>query len=188
MMFGIHGLLYFPDHLSQAQHDDLVATIDAQPWRDDLARRTQHYGYLYDYRAKKVDLSSYLGELPPWLHEIASQVYLQKLIEHMPDQAIINEYLPGQGISSHIDCVPCFGNAVISLSLGSAVVMDFKRQERHVPVLLAPRSVVVLRSDARYEWTHGIAKRRSDMHNDQKIQRGRRISITFRTMLPSEDF
>ena len=186
MMFGIRGLLYFSDYLSQAHHDDLVATIDAQPWRDDLARRTQHYGYLYDYRAKTVDLSTYLGELPPWLHEIVSPMYLQHCIEHMPDQAITNEYLPGQGIASHIDCVPCFGNAVISVSLGSAVVMDFKRQELHVPVLLAPRSVVIFRSDARYEWTHGIAKRRSDRYNNQKIQRGRRISITFRTMFPAE--
>ena len=186
-VFGIPGLLYIPGYISPTRHDELLREIDAQPWRGDLARRTQHYGYVYDYRAKKVDAAAFVGALPPWLQPIADQLHLDQLIDHAPDQAIINEYEPGQGIASHVDCVPCFGNAVISLSLGSAVVMDFKRQERHIPVLLEPCGLVVLRQQARYEWTHGIAKRRSDTYNGQRIERGRRISITFRTVVLAAD-
>jgi alkylated DNA repair dioxygenase AlkB len=45
------------------------------------------------------------------------------------DQAIINEYQPGQGISPHVDCVPCFGPVVAAISLGSDCVMDFTHPE-----------------------------------------------------------
>jgi hypothetical protein len=71
-MFGISGRLYIPHYISQPHLDFLIETIDAQPWRGDLARRTQHYGYVYDYhRAKTVDPASRLGDLPPWLQRIA---------------------------------------------------------------------------------------------------------------------
>jgi hypothetical protein len=44
-MFGISGLLYIPHYISQPHHVFLIEKIDTQPWRGDLARRTQHYGY-----------------------------------------------------------------------------------------------------------------------------------------------
>ena len=40
------------------------------------------------------------------------------------EQAIVNEYEPGQGIAPHIDR-DCFGPVVATVSLGSAVNMDF---------------------------------------------------------------
>ena len=52
----------------------------------------------------------FLGELPEWLDNIAGRLYRDKLFKIKPDQAIINEYNPGQGITSHIDCIPCFGD------------------------------------------------------------------------------
>ncbi len=182
-MFAISGLLYIPHYISQSHHDFLIDTIDAQPWRVDLARRTQHYGYVYDYRAKSVDLASRLGDLPPWLQRIALQLAADGLMSTAPDQAIINEYTPGQGIASHIDCVPCFDDVVISLSLAAPVVMDLKQKEKHVPILLEPRSLLVLRGEARYQWTHGIAKRQQDSVNGTIIPRERRLSITFRNVI-----
>ena len=41
----------------------------------------------------------------------------------------VNEYLPGQGIASHVDSHDAFSTAIFSLSLASGVVMDF----RHCP-------------------------------------------------------
>jgi alkylated DNA repair dioxygenase AlkB len=182
-MFGITGLLYIPHYISPAHHDFLIQTIDSQEWRGDLARRTQHYGYVYDYRAKSVDPSSRLGDLPPWLHRIATQLAADGLMPQAPDQAIINEYLPGQGIASHIDCVPCFDEVVISLALAATVVMDLKHKQQHVPILIEPRSLLVLRGEARYQWTHGIAKRRQDSLNGTIIPRERRVSVTFRNVI-----
>ena len=50
---------------------------------------------------------------------------------------------------------------------------------------LESRSVVLLYGDARWKWRHGIAKRRTDTWNGQKVARDRRLSITFRTIAPS---
>jgi alkylated DNA repair dioxygenase AlkB len=182
-MFEIAGLLYIPNYISQAHHDRLVETIDEQPWRDDLSRRTQHYGWVYDYRAKKVDPSLYLGALPLWLQRIAAHLQSDCLIPATPDQVIINEYHPGQGIADHIDCTPCFGEVVVSLSLSSPVSMDLKRGDQSVPVFLEPCSLLNLRGESRYAWTHGIAKRKQDSLNGQTIERQRRLSATFRKVI-----
>jgi alkylated DNA repair dioxygenase AlkB len=182
-MFGIAGLLYVPLYISQPHHDFLIETIDAQPWRGDLARRTQHYGYVYDYRAKRVDAAAHLGDLPPWLQRIALHLSADGLTSKAPDQAIINEYMPGQGIADHIDCVPCFDDVVISLSLAAPIVMDLKHNEQHIPILLEPRSLLVLRGEARHQWTHGIVKRQQDTVNSNVMRRERRLSITFRNVI-----
>jgi alkylated DNA repair dioxygenase AlkB len=182
-MFGINGLLYIPQYISEPHHKMLIQTIDEQPWRTDLSRRTQHYGYIYDYRAKRVDPAMYLGELPSWLQRIAVQLYRDGLTLAVPDQAIINEYEPGQGIADHIDCVPCFGNVVVSLSLAAPVVMDLKRDSQSIPILLEPRSLLVLRDEARYQWSHGIARRKQDIVDDTAVKRERRLSVTFRKII-----
>lgn len=181
-MLGIDGLLYIPNYISQQTHDGLLNMIDAQSWRGTLARRTQHYGYVYDYRARRIDPNMYLGVLPMWLTPITTQLVTDQLMPINADQAIINEYEPGQGIAAHIDCEPCFGDVVISLSLGSAAMMDFTCDDRKLSVLLEPRSVVVLQDDARYRWKHGIAARKSDLINSQRMPRSRRVSATFRTV------
>jgi alkylated DNA repair dioxygenase AlkB len=182
-MFGIDGVLYIPAYISPQHHDALIATIDAQPWHAALARRTQHYGYVYDYRARSVDASAWLGELPPWLACIARQLAADGLVQQVPDQAIINEYLPGQGIADHIDCTPCFDDVIVSLSLGAPVMMDLKRQGKHVAVWLEPRSILVLRGEGRYAWTHGIARRQYDTLNGVRVPRERRLSVTFRSVI-----
>lgn len=182
-MLGIDGLLYIPGYISPQHHDVLIETIDSQPWRTDLARRTQHYGYVYDYRARSVDASAWLGELPRWLARIARQLVADGLVGAAPDQAIINEYTPGQGVADHIDCTPCFDDVITSLSLGSSAVMDLKRQGHHVPIWLEPRCLLVLRGAARYEWTHGIARRQHDSVDDARVPRGRRLSVTFRRVI-----
>lgn len=182
-MFGINGLLYIPKYISEPHHKLLIQTIDEQLWRTDLLRRTQHYGYIYDYRAKRVDPAMYLGELPAWLQRIAIQLYKDGLTSAIPDQAIVNEYEPGQGIADHIDCTPCFGDVIVSLSLAAPVVMDLKRDSQSIPVFLEPRSLLVLREEARYQWSHGIARRKQDNVDDILIKRERRLSVTFRNII-----
>jgi len=104
------------------------------------------------------------------------------------DQVIVNEYLPGQGISAHVDCVPCFGPDVAAISLGSACTMDFTSLEGGVkaPVRLEPGSLCVMTGPARYEWRHAIAARKSDLTDAGRIPRGRRVSVTFRTVLHAQ--
>lgn len=109
-------------------------------WRAHLKRRVQHYGWRYDYRARRVTADMHLGPLPGWLAPLSARVGALPEFEQSPDQVIVNEYLPGQGISAHVDCEPCFGPAIASLSLGGSAEMDFRRREsdEHLSFVLEP--------------------------------------------------
>jgi alkylated DNA repair dioxygenase AlkB len=126
-----------------------------------------------------------IGELPSWVMSLAEKLKDYSFMQNTPDQLIINEYLAGQGITNHVDCEPCFGDTIISLSLGSTCVMDFinKYTKEKIEVLLEPRSLVILKDEARYDWTHGIQGKKSDFFKNQKHERNTRISLTFRSVI-----
>ena len=183
---AISDLKYIEDYIDKMEHDWLLRQIDKNPWLEDLKRRVQHYGFKYDYKARKVNHDMRIGQLPDWLQKLGRKLYEDGHMPVEPDQVIVNEYVPGQGISSHIDCEPCFENMIISLSLGSGCVMDFTNKHdktRKIPVWLAPRSIIILRDAARYEWLHGIAPRKSDQWAGQTYERQRRVSLTFRKVI-----
>ncbi len=182
---SVPGLRYIPNYLSTHEQEDLMEIIDQQPWLADLKRRVQQYGYRYDYKGRRVDPDLYLGPLPEWLLPLAARVHRDELIETLPDQVIINEYLPGQGIAAHIDCRTCFGESILSLSLGSPCVMAFTRPQdrREVPLLLAPGSLLAMHGESRREWKHGIRARKVDHFDGHDFPRGRRLSLTFRDVV-----
>ncbi|MDE0676559.1 MAG: alpha-ketoglutarate-dependent dioxygenase AlkB [Acidimicrobiaceae bacterium] len=190
------GLEYHPQLLTAHGEAELLEWIDAHEWLTDLSRRVQHFGYKYDYSNRRLDDSAHIGPLPEWLTQLAHKVRATAsedvkclLDSQRPfEQAIVNEYLPGQGIAPHVDR-DCFGPVVATVSLGSAVSMDFCRKSGGVEFVqrLEPRSLLLIYGDARARWRHGIAKRRSDAWNGQKIERRRRVSITFRTVPDSRE-
>lgn len=108
----IQGLTYISDFISIHEQDFLLAEIGRQPWLTDLKRRVQHYGYKYDYKARAVGNDAYLGPFPDWLSSLSRKLQDGGVFSPAPDQAIVNEYLPGQGISAHIDCLPCFTGTI----------------------------------------------------------------------------
>lgn len=178
------GARAIENFVSAAQNEILLANLDGAPWRPDLKRRVQHYGWRYDYRARQVTEDMRLGPLPDWLAPFAQAVGRAPDFEQSPDQVIINEYRPGQGISAHIDCEPCFGPAIASLSLGGPAEMVFKRRrtgERR-RLILKPLMLLILSGEARYDWTHEIPARKSDVINGVRQPRTRRVSLTFRTV------
>jgi len=179
----ISGLCYTSDYITQNEHDTLLASIDAAPWMTDLQRRVQHYGYRYDYRKRAVAITSYIGVLPDWAWRLARRLCNDGFMPEPADQVIVNEYQPGQGISPHIDCQPCFGDVVASISLGSPCVMNFSRGADSMPVLLESCSLVAFQSEARYRWKHGIAARKTDTYQGITFERERRVSITFRSVV-----
>jgi alkylated DNA repair dioxygenase AlkB len=182
---SIKGLTYLPNFIDAIEVQNLIASINAQPWLSDIKRRVQHYGYKYDYKARTIDYSMFLGQLPFWALPIANRLHNEKYIDAIPDQLIINEYEPGQGIANHIDCEPCFGDTVISVSLGSSCVMDLinVKTKQKIELMLESGSLVVLSGEARYKWTHGIAQRKTDICNGIKRNRSLRISMTFRKVI-----
>lgn len=176
------GARYVPDFISQREEARLLLLIDSSPWITDLKRRVQHYGYRYDYRTRNIDYSMYLGALPHWAEYFAQELYRCGLMPIVADQVIVNEYLPGQGIAPHIDCTPCFEDSIVSISLGSSCVMNLIRPSdgTQLDVHLANRSVISLCDEARYKWQHGIKPVKSDVINEVRTPRSKRISLTFR--------
>ncbi len=177
----INGLTYWPVFLTPQEQETLLAAVDARPWQNDLKRRVQHYGYRYDYKARRIDLSMRIGELPDFAVPVAQRLVHDGLMTQIPDQLIVNEYEPGQGISAHIDCEPCFGPSIVTVSLGWAYEMDFIHAHTHETktILLAKGSALGMTGEARYQWRHRIRARRSDRGSPRK----RRVSLTFRNVV-----
>ncbi|MEI7610475.1 MAG: alpha-ketoglutarate-dependent dioxygenase AlkB [Rhodospirillaceae bacterium] len=127
---------------------------------------------------------SYLGPLPDWLAPLARTLAAPAFLDAAPDQVIVNEYQPGQGIAAHVDCVLCFGPRIAIVSLGSPCVMIFTHlhsDARH-DVTLEERSLTLLSGAARTDWQHGIPARKFDRVGGVMVARGRRVSVTVRTV------
>ncbi|MQB03440.1 alpha-ketoglutarate-dependent dioxygenase AlkB [Agrobacterium tumefaciens] len=182
------GVMYFDDFLSSGEEVSVMAMLDAGEWNTELKRRVQHFGYRYDYKARAVTADAYLGKLPAWLEIFAERLVETGYCKSLPDQVIANEYLPGQGISAHVDCVPCFDDTIVSIGLLSTCEMVFR--ELHGPdirsVVLQPCSVVLLGDAGRYDWTHEIRSRKSDVVNGVRKARRRRVPLTFRKVIQAK--
>ena len=188
----VPGLVYRPNFLEGEHERRLVEWIDAQEWSNELRRRVQHYGWRYEYRDRQVDSSMRLGDLPPKLLELAHRLYHSKLVPQMPDQVIVNEYNADQGISAHVDARSSFADGIATISLLESWEMNFhppgrKGTRTAVPWLLERRSVAVMNGAARWKWKHEIGVRKSDPPLNgygNRRPRNRRISLTFRKVLP----
>ena len=190
---GVPGLTYVPDFLSDLEEAEIVKEIDRQEWSNELRRRVQHYGWRYDYKTGKVDQTMRIGTLPDWATNIAQRLVERSLMPMMPDQVIVNEYVREQGISRHIDSEPSFSDYIAMVSLLESWEMVFRKNEKHSKkkcnVMLEKRSVAIMTGPARYQWTHEIPSRKGEpgpkTHKGTRprILRGRRLSLTFRTVL-----
>ena len=185
---AVLGLHFLPLFLTPEQEADCVSRIDAAEgeWRNDLSRRVLHYGRRYDYKARAITPDMHIGALPDWLADIARRLYEESgLFDRVPEQVIVNEYEPGQGIATHIDH-PGFGPTVCTISLLDDWEMDFSENWKDKsPALMQRRSCVLLTGDSRSVWQHGIAPRKREYSLAGKLERrrSRRLSLTFRTVL-----
>ncbi len=174
-MEDIPGLHFITNFITLEEEKELLKQINKQVWSSALSRRTQHYGYIYDYKSREAVQET--NPIPEWCQFLITRLMEKELLKNVPDQLIINEYMPGQGIFPHIDDPVSFEDGIVSLSLESDIIMDFIRDtKKHV--MLKRRSVIVLHGDARYKWKHGITARKSDFG----LKRSRRVSLTFRKM------
>ena len=182
----VPGLKFLEGFLTSEHQGYCVQQVDAavDEWRNDLSRRVQHYGWRYDYKARAITPDMHIGALPNWLDDLARRLYDETgLFDRVPEQVIVNEYLPGQGIATHIDH-PGFGPTVCTISLLDDWEMDFSENWRDKsPALLQRGSCVLLTGDSRSIWQHGIAPRKSEATDTGRRPRKRRLSLTFRTVV-----
>jgi alkylated DNA repair dioxygenase AlkB len=153
--------------VSETEETDLLNSIDNETWDSTLKRRVQHYGYSYNYKTRTVIPAS---PFPPWLSNVCERLVNQNIMLY-PDQCIVNEYRPGQGIAAHVDA-DVFGPVIVSLSLLSDAVMVFGGGV-DLRLGLVRRSLLVLSGPSRTEFSHRI--------NGSGVA-SRRVSITLRTV------
>jgi alkylated DNA repair dioxygenase AlkB len=174
----IPGLTIITEVITPEDQLDLVKSITEKGvWNNSLKRRTQHYGYRYDYTAKNISPSDYLGPFPEWLNDLSSK--MSGHLGFVPEQAIINEYTKGQQITPHIDAPYLFGPIVASLSLCSDSKMHFSNSYKsgtQIVVELPARSLVILSGESRSRWYHSILPVKEY-----------RLSVTFRTVTIKND-
>ena len=93
-MAPVPGLTFVPAYITADEASALCAAVDAAVWMTDLTRRVQHYGWRYDYRARAIDETLYLGPLPGWAACIAARLRRDGYVTAIPDQLIVT--LPSQ--------------------------------------------------------------------------------------------
>lgn len=95
------------------------------------------------------------------------------------------------GIPSHIDTRGVFDDYILSLSLNSDIIMEFKKENYHKSILLKSKSLLIMSGESRFDWTHGITPRKFDMINSVDgpdiMRRRNRISVTFRKVIQNHE-
>jgi len=182
----VSGMHYLSSFLTPDEEAEFIRRIDENEgaWLTDLSRRVQHYGWRYDYSERAITADMRIGPLPDWLQVLAQRLYETGYFDRPPEQVIVNEYEPGQGIAMHTDHSG-FGPAVAMVSLGDEWQMDFSKSdgdtEAKSHMMLERGSALILTGEARKKWRHGIAKRKTEGPRRER-NRKRRLSLTFRTV------
>ncbi|CAH2260497.1 alkylated DNA repair protein alkB homolog 8 [Pararge aegeria] len=195
-----NGLKIFENIITAEEEKSYIKLFDWSLELDESNlknRQVKHYGYEFRYGSNDVDLHSPLSEKIPQQCDALWEKLRSHCIDfRIPDQLTVNKYSPGQGIPSHVDRHSPFGDTILSLSLGSSVVMDWRHHSgKYVPLEVPARSLLVMQGEARYDWQHGIQPRtwdpvieiRKDGGNEIRVitndvsQRQIRISLTFRS-------
>lgn len=192
------GLVLQEDFLTKEEELQLIKSIEndflfppSTCVLERLKHRTVlHYGYRFRYGSNDVDKNKPLSSqsrqgFPEYADELVNKLCKLAQVKNIPDQMTINKYEPGDGIASHIDNPTAFGEVIITVSLGSSVVMEMSYGDRLVDFVVKPRSVILFTEDARYKWAHGIRQKKIDVIDDGScgpvpVERGTRISLTFR--------
>ena len=173
----VPGLTVLPDYCSDEEHQCLLDLANDQKPTD---RPEWLIGTPYEHVCVTCPQVPTV-ELYIVLRSICSRLQRDGLIDHMPRTLTINYYEPHEGLRPHTDNPDVIAELVLSISLGSACVMDFASavDSRRRAVLLEPRTVVIMQGAVRYEWTHGIACGATHALPDGSgdVVRGSRVSV-----------
>ncbi|HEY0046353.1 MAG TPA: alpha-ketoglutarate-dependent dioxygenase AlkB, partial [Flavobacterium sp.] len=163
IMETVPGFQLHRDFITAEMEDNLIREIDNQVWVVDYDRRLQYYGYRNELESP-YDLVEFPVTIPPLINNLAEKLVESKILAHQPNQVIINEYAPGQGIRPHKDR-NYFDNQICGVNLGSGCVMRFIKIKGGdvVDVEIPRRSLYVMQDDARYKWNHAIPPRKKDV-------------------------
>ncbi len=182
----IPGFTYMPDIIPDCIMKELNEFFDSSDqWvpvsSSANSRHVMQFGYQYNY--KTGNTSQTTDPFPPVIQKLRFLIKQAGIIpDYIPlNQCIINMYLPGQGISAHIDST-AYMDHICCFTVGSPSTLVFSRDEETKEVYPMPGSLYVMSGESRYDWKHSMPSRKSDVVDGKRIPRGTRISITFRSV------
>ena len=173
------GFEYYSDVISPIEERELSERrffklpLEPIKFRGQLSKRRKYsFGWSYDY-TRRVTTPMALP-IPEWLIPLREKgaALVNYGDESAFNQATVTLYDGDARIGPHHDHVEIYGPVIFGVSLLSAVNLVFEKdKERYVKRLL-PRSLYVLRDEARYVWYHSTGK----------VENPPRLSITFRSV------
>lgn len=173
------GMVYQTDFLTPQEEAAWIDVMASLPLKEmnyrgyTARRRVVSYGGSYDFLAQRLEPAS---ELPSELEPLRAKAGAWLgVAPNAFTQVLIAEYREGTPLGWHRD-VPDFED-VVGVSLLHEAVMRLRpypprepKQAGVIKLVVAPRSIYLLRGPARWAWQHSIAPTRT-----------LRYSITFRT-------
>jgi alkylated DNA repair dioxygenase AlkB len=173
------GMRYEREFLTPAQEQALIELVRGLPLAEmryksyTARRRVLSFGGSYDFDANRLKAAQ---PIPESLHPLRAQVADWLGIPPADfTQALVAEYREGTPLGWHRD-VPDFED-VVGVSLLNEAVMRFRPYPPDAPkkadvlkVTVEPRSIYLLRGEARWGWQHSVSPAKA-----------LRYSITFRT-------
>lgn len=177
------GLSYRSDFISSDEEKYYIDFVESCEWSNDLYRKTQQYGFKYNYLTRSlIDAPA----IPDVLLNLVNKVEQELKLNNYFNQIIVNHYNPGQGISKHTDHTRWFDNTICVVSLGGNTTMVFYNGRFKKKQRIERKSLMVMSDDIRYNWQHEIKAQRTDLINNKRIARRPRISITFRRAISNK--
>lgn len=190
---------YIPNFITPEEETHILKNVYSAPkpkWTCLCRRRLQDYGGVPHEKGMIPEA------IPSWLTKYMEKVAQLNIFDgNKPNQVLVNEYLPGQGIMPHTDG-PLFYPTIATISCGSHTVLEFlensESRGKICQLLLERCSLVVIRDNMYTKYLHSIQEIESDTINEgcanllncgkqyvigDKIKRDTRVSLTIRNVI-----
>ncbi|CAI9739727.1 alpha-ketoglutarate-dependent dioxygenase alkB homolog 7, mitochondrial-like [Octopus vulgaris] len=166
------------DFLSLEEHESLLAEIE--PYLKRLRYEYDHWDdAIHGYR--ETERKQWNDSNTKILDRVKS-VAFQPPEAPLPFVHVLDINKDGY-IKPHVDSVRFCGRTIAGLSLLSESVMRLvceKDKSKSGDILLLPRSLYILRDQARFDYTHEVLPDKTSMFKGNHIPRSRRISVISR--------
>lgn len=182
-LLDFKGIEVIEDFVSPSEEVTLKQSIFETPFVDSQSgRRKQDFGPKVNFKKKKLRIGNFYG-LPAYSQELYKRMKTFPLLDNFEPVELCNlEYCEERGahIDPHFDDSWVWGERLVTLNLVSDSTLTFSCDSKPgvlVQIPLKRRSLLIVSSDARYQWKHAI---------DPSYIKGKRLAMTFREL--SEEF
>lgn len=206
---SVPGFLCFTDVITEEQEKEIMDRIKSLATDSKVFKQSETpafsgivcYEFGYQFREKldtrvahtkgatyQVREDEKLDPFPDWVNELYDQMVAKHpecKIDPKPEHCIISDYPPGKGCAHHLDHLGAFGELVVVVVLGSGSNYELRNMftQEVVKFYIPARTLYVLKSNARYDWTHSVVPGDVDILPDgAKMKREQRMIVTYRSL------